>query len=259
MATKNATLVNPVTINAAAITNTAAKRLKIIFGKHESQDDVPSASTTTALKPLKKLKKPKNHNVVTSTNRPKHSATPKKTKNDQKHHPEANLDVHLGFINTEGKLVCRLCQDNFVSMKYLYYHLRDDHSYDDMKMFFASTNACNVQVHSTKVVDKCEVYDQELNEAAETLMLIANCFHSMADKEVNANHVVEDLSEPGKTLTLFGDHHQWSTGESSMKHKEVEESLEELKDVANGVGSKVVHAFDLNVVPDLEEDDDHHQ
>ncbi|KAK1431048.1 hypothetical protein QVD17_14248 [Tagetes erecta] len=239
MATKNATLVNPVTINAAATTNTAAKRLKIIFGKHdESQDDVPSASTTTALKPLKKLKKPKNHNVVTSANR-----------------PEANLDVHLGFINTEGKLICGLCQQNFVSMKYLYYHLRDDHSYDDMKMFFASTNACNVQVHSTKVVDKSEIYDQELNEAAETLMLFASCFQSMADKEVNVNHVVEDLYEPEKTLTLFGDHHQWSTGESSMKHKEVEESLEELKDVANGVGSKVVHAFDLNVVPDMEEDD----
>ncbi|KAK1431044.1 hypothetical protein QVD17_14244 [Tagetes erecta] len=259
MATKNATLVNPVTINAAATTNTAAKRLKIIFGKHdESQDDVPSASTTTALRPLKKLKKPKNHSVVTSANRPKHSATPKNSKNnDQKHHPEAaNLDVHLGFINSEGKLVCRLCQDNFVSMKYLYYHLRDDHSYDDMKMFFASTNACNVQVHSTKVVDKCEVYDQELNEAAETLMLIANCFQSMADKEVNVNHVVEDLYEAGKTLTLFGDHHQRSMCETSMKHKEVDhESLEELKDVANGVGSKVVHAFDLNVVPDMEEDD----
>ncbi|KAK1431047.1 hypothetical protein QVD17_14247 [Tagetes erecta] len=239
MATKNATLVNPVTINAAATTNTAAKRLKIIFGKHdESQDDVPSASTTTALKPLKKLKKPKNHNVVTSANR-----------------PEANLDVHLGFINTEGKLICGLCQQNFVSMKYLYYHLRDDHSYDDMKMFFASTNACNVQVHSTKVVDKSEIYDQELNEAAETLMLFASCFQSMADKEVNVNHVVEDLYEAGKTLTLFGDHHQWSMCETSMKHKEVEESLEELKDVANGVGSKVVHAFDLNVVPDMEEDD----
>ncbi|KAK1431041.1 hypothetical protein QVD17_14241 [Tagetes erecta] len=239
-----------------ATTNTPPKRLKITFG---------------------------DHNVVTSAsiaNRPKHSATPKNTKNDQKQHPEANLDVHLGFVNSEGKLVCGLCQDNFVSMKYLYYHLRDDHSYGDMKMFFASTNTCNVQVHSTEVVDQSKIYDQKLIEAAKILTRFVNGHQSMgeismAHKEVNVN-VVEDLYEP---RTLFGDHHQRSMGETSMKRKEVEESLEEVANclmilgqghpskgessvhveelnVANGVRSKVVHAFDLNVVPDLEEDDD---
>ncbi|KAK1431043.1 hypothetical protein QVD17_14246 [Tagetes erecta] len=204
----------------------------------------------------------------------------------KKHHPEAYLDVHLGFINREGKLVCGLCQDNFVSIKYLYYHLRDDHSYGDMKMFFASTNASIVQVHSTEVVDQTKIYDQEtLIEAAKVQMLFFKCYRSMAEKsmthkEVNVN-VVEDLHEPEKTLTLFGDHHQQSMGETSMNHKEVDhERLEEVANclmilgqghpstgessvhvevlkVVNSVGSNMVHAFDLNVVPDLEEDDDH--
>ncbi|KAK1431049.1 hypothetical protein QVD17_14249 [Tagetes erecta] len=255
-------------VNSAKFTIKPINSTKFMISMN--RDVATSVSTTTTARPKRAM----------ATNFKK-VEEPTNTKPNGQHHRQVNNDFTVGFVNNEGKLVCSLCLEDFESMKELYSHLRG-HLYEDVKKFFTSISNMRNKVRDMEVVDRTEVNDhQDLNEAANALMHWANAYRSMAeitktDKDVNVN-VVEDLFEAETSLMLCGGDHR-SMGETSMKHQEVDENLlqevaeclvtlsqghlsmgessvgvQELKG-AMKVECKVIHEFDLNVAPEIEED-----
>ncbi|KAI3755723.1 hypothetical protein L1987_55529 [Smallanthus sonchifolius] len=199
---------------------------------------------------------------------------PMDTRTNREHDQEdQGKDFHVGFMNSEGNLVCRVCEKIYVSYKLLYHHLRG-HTDDDMEAFFNT----HKQAREAEVVVESEIYDEDVIEAAKTLMLLANDHRRSMSKIRMVTHkeVHDEDLEAAKTLMLLANDQRRSMAKISMvTHKEVEENLEvaeclmlharghtsmvessvhveELKDAVD-VGCKVVHEFDLNVALDVEE------
>ncbi|GKB40040.1 hypothetical protein Tco_0884982 [Tanacetum coccineum] len=126
-------------------------------------DDFEPESAQVFKKPKKQTDVWNHVNVVAANNKPpatlvKPTSTRFKEVQKTGQHMDKQKDLLQRFVNAEGKPACPICQENFVSIKFLYQHMILK-SNKEWKTFIASLNTHNInksgenQIHDAMVVD----------------------------------------------------------------------------------------------------------
>lgn len=162
-------LVNPTTIvkfkkpknvnfNVNVVNATSVKPLNTITFKNPVF--TPGASTSATTVPAKRTKT----NVKKA----------KKSNNGRHRQEEKKGNFKLGFVNSKGEHVCRLCGTNCVTMKLFSRHQSRRYSYEELETIFASSKVCKGRRHDNEVidVDELEERDEDVLLAARTLMFM---------------------------------------------------------------------------------------
>ncbi|PWA36659.1 zinc finger C2H2-type/integrase DNA-binding domain-containing protein [Artemisia annua] len=235
-------------IEKSSVSKVEKTHAKRVFDVIHANDFEPES--VQAFKKTKRQTDIWNHvNVVAANNKApaalvKPTATRfKEVQKTGQQHMDKRKDLLQRFVNDEGKPTCPICQENFVSIKFLYQHmaLKSD---KDWKTFIASLNTHNIdksgenQIHDDMVVDlsKClpgwdmktgkrgrlgsRVADVMVNKGPNTkeyLGLIAVDHVEMNEEDIQA----------AKTLVLIARDYLSNARKSMVRQREVEAAMVE--------------------------------
>nr|GEY26899.1 hypothetical protein [Tanacetum cinerariifolium] len=192
-------------------------------------------------------------------------------------------DLHLRYVNAEGKPTCPICERNFESNIPLYQHmvLHSDHNWHtcftsriadlDINQSSENYNHEAALVDLTKCLSNWNIVkkkrsplgsrpiemDEDARTAAETLIFMANDHFSKAEQPKTCMWTQMDREAAEGPLMFLGNHPHSPMDEPSIQvptsTTEMQTNVHELADTAIG-GIKEVRDFDLNELPSMEED-----